>query len=282
MFLATDGDAYRRIAIASLENPSQRVITDVQCQRFHFQHGRGIALGGANGTGGACVLDDALNVVRTLPIAGVPSRARVSPDGARAGMTFFVAGDSYATAGFSTRTYALDLVDPAAQARDLEKLALWRGGVRVEALDINYWGMTFPRDGQSFYATVATNDHRYLVQANLASNEALVKHDDVECPSLSPDGRRIAFKKRIGSGSSIEWRVSVLDVESGVERRIESENRNVDDQVEWLDDHHLLYAVRDAGPPPTLRPDLWSLAIDGSSPPQLFLKGAMSPVVVRP
>jgi len=282
MFLATDGDAYRRIACAPLDDLSQRIVTDVQCQRFHFQSGRGIALGGADGSGGVVLLDEALNSVRAWPLAGVPSRARVSPDGTRAGMTFFVAGDSYASAGFSTRTYALDLVDPAAQPADLEKLALWRADTRVDAIDVNYWGITFPRQGSAFYATVATNDRRYLVRVDATAGEARVQADDVECPSLSPDGRRIAFKERIGTGSSIEWRLAVLDVAGGPERRIEPEVRSVDDQVEWLDDGHVLYALRDAGPPSTLRPDVWVVAVDGASPPGLFLKGAMSPVIVRP
>ncbi len=282
MFLATDGDAYRRIALAPLDDLTQRIVTDVQCQRFHFQNGRGIALGGVDGSGGVVLLDAALNTVRTWPLSGVPSRARVSPDGTRAGLTFFVAGDSYASEGFSTRTYALDLVDPAAQPADLEKLALWRGDARIDAIDVNYWGVTFPRAGSAFYATVATNDRRFLVQVDPKAGEARVRGDDVECPSLSPDGRRIAFKQRIGTGSSIEWRLAVVDVGGGDARRIETEIRSVDDQVEWLDDGHVLYALRDAGPPSTLRPDVWVVAVDGASPPRLFLKGAMSPVVVRP
>ena len=67
-----------------------------------------------------------------------------------------------------------------------------------------------------------------------------------------------------------------------VERRIDAESRSVDDQVEWLDDAHLLYARRDEGPPTTLRPDVWEVGVDDGTKPRRFLKGAMSPCVVRP
>jgi hypothetical protein len=41
--------------------------------------------------------------------------------------------------------------------------------------------------------------------------------------------------------------------------------RNVDDQVEWLDDTHVVYASRDEGPPATtIRPDLWVAPVAGN------------------
>ena len=62
---------------------------------------------------------------------------------------------------------------------------------------------------------------------------------------------------------------------------LSAETRNVDDQIEWLDDRHILYALPDEGPPATIRPDIWMLPVDGSGPPRRLLSGAMSPVVVR-
>jgi hypothetical protein len=56
----------------------------------------------------------------------------------------------------------------------------------------------------------------------------------------------------------------------------------VDDQVEWLDNNHILYALPDEGPPATIAQDIWIATLDGSAPPQKLLKGAMSPAVVRP
>ena len=45
----------------------------------------------------------------TLPINGLPTRARVSADGRVLAWTVFVSGDSYLSSGFSTRTGVLDL-----------------------------------------------------------------------------------------------------------------------------------------------------------------------------
>src|SRR5262249_55003677 len=120
------------------------------------------------------------------------------------------------------------------------------------------------------------------VQASLESNEAHTVREEVECPSMSPDEKRVCFKKRVSAGLTVEWRLCVLDLATLVERRVEGEPRSVDDQVEWLEDAHVLYALRDAGPPPTLRPDVWSVGVDDGSQPVRLLTGAMSPCVVRP
>ena len=66
-------------------------------------------------------------------------------------------------------------------------------------------------------------------------------HENVECPSLSPDGTRIAFKKRTGSKGT-PWRLTVLDLATMRETPL-SERRSVDDQAEWLDDGRVLYGV---------------------------------------
>ena len=55
------------------------------------------------------VLDEHFNPIRTLPINGVPTRTRVSADGRMLAFTVFVAGDSYLSSGFSTRSGILDL-----------------------------------------------------------------------------------------------------------------------------------------------------------------------------
>ena len=68
----------------------------------------------------------------------------------------------------------------------------------------------------------------------------------VECPSLSPDGTRIAFKKR-NPGTVVTWGISVLDLAT-LEDHPLAETRNVDDQVEWLDDQTVIYGLpQDAG-----------------------------------
>jgi len=58
------------------------------------------------------------------------------------------------------------------------------------------------------------------------------------------------------------------------------ETRSVDDQVEWLDDTHVLFglaAYREQGGAGS---DVWVAAADGSAPPRVYLKDAFSPAVV--
>ena len=56
-----------------------------------------------------------------------------------------------------------------------------------------------------------------------------------------------------------------------------AETKSVDDHAEWLDNHHVLYALVDGAP--------WMSVMvvpsDGSGQPQIFAKGATSPAVVR-
>ena len=95
-------------------------------------------------------------------------------------------------------------------------------------------------------------------------------HPDVECPSLSPDETRIAYKKRVGAGGK-RWRLHVLDLETGAETPL-AEQRSVDDQVEWLDDEHVLYGLEE---------QIWTLPADGGGAPASYAPRGDSPTVVR-
>src|SRR5687767_4134689 len=98
-------------------------------------------------------------------------------------------------------------------------------------------------------------------------------------PSLSPDETRVAFKKRVDGGSgSIQWRPHVLDLATLVETSL-AETRNVDDQIEWLDDGRVLYGLPDEAPGAIS--NVWALPADGSGAPRLFLAQASSPAVAR-
>jgi hypothetical protein len=111
----------------------------------------------------------------------------------------------------------------------------------------------------------------------LALRKLTVVRDGVECPSLSPDNRLLGYKKRVGP-SPDAWRLHVLDLDNNVERLIDAETRYIDDQVEWLDSQHLLYAVPRRT---TAISDVWVVPVDGSAPPRVFLSEASSPIVVR-
>jgi hypothetical protein len=185
-------------------------------------------------------------------------------------VTLFVTGHAYADPGsFSTQTTLIDMAT-GAKIADLEQFTVFRGSKQVTAVDVNYWGVTFAGDSDRFYATLATGGKTYLIQGSVSQRRAHVIHENVECPSLSPDGTRIAYKKRTGS-SSAPWHLTVLDLATMRETPI-SDERSVDDQVEWLDDAHVLYGVDGA---------VWKANADGTGEPQRYIARADSPAAVR-
>src|SRR5262249_35103742 len=152
---------------------------------------------------------------------------------------------------------------------DLESFQVEKDGRPIAASDFNFWGVTFARDGNRFYATLGTGDTRYLVEGDIAARRMRVLRDGVECPSLSPDGTRLAFKKRIGTGEPAFWRLTVLDLATMQESAL-AETRSVDDQAEWLNDRFLLYT------PSIPSPGIWMVPADGGGQPQLLLANATS------
>jgi Tol biopolymer transport system component len=53
------------------------------------------------------------------------------------------------------------------------------------------------------------------VRGDLAARTLTSVHPDAECPSLSPDGLRVAYKKNVATGSVSHWAIAVLDLRSG-------------------------------------------------------------------
>ena len=198
-----------------------------------------------------------------------------------AAVTVFVSGHSYAATGFSTHTSILDLQTGTFIAPDLEKFTIWRDGERFQAIDFNVWGVTFGRDHHRFYATLGSKGHTYLIEGDALTQTAWVRRSDIECPALSPDDTRIAFKKRNGSTwGPVTWRLAVLDLATEQEWLL-AETRSVDDQAEWLDDTTVLYTLPDR----TARSaamHTWAVPADGGGKPRLLAAHAYSPVVVRP
>jgi hypothetical protein len=60
-----------------------------------------------------------------------------------------------------------------------------------------------------------------------------------------------------------------------------AESRSVDDQVEWLDDGHILYGLPDDPGGGFSVTNIWMLGIDAGGPPRVFIHQAWSPSVVR-
>jgi len=269
------GDGWERVALVPTAAPDgPRTIAPLRCERLHFAAGRGLCLIANPGlfvTYSAYTFGPDFAPVHQISLTGIPSRSRVSPDGRYGAITTFVSGHSYADASFSTKTLLIDLVT-GAQVGNLEEFAVLRDGQPFKAIDFNFWGVTFAGDGDRFYATLRTKGETYLVAGGIAARAMRVLRVNVECPSLSPTGTRLAFKKRVGTTLSVpRWRFHVLDLATMTETAL-AETRSVDDQVEWLDDHRVLYQIG---------PDLWTVPADGSGEARRYMRGAVSPAVIR-
>ncbi|MET3770274.1 Tol biopolymer transport system component [Marisediminicola sp. UYEF4] len=272
------GSNYGRVAAVPLEAPAgPRTIADLVCDRVDASPTRTLCLRVNRGivtNFEATTYDADGEQERRWSLPGIPSRARLSDDSERIATTSFVTGQSYATIGFSTAT---DVSDVAGTQQDnLEEFEFIVDGERVTSVDRNFWGVTFA-GADTFYATAASGGNRWLVRGDLSERTLVAIRDGVECPSISPDGTRLAYKKDLGSGEVL-WAIAVLDLATGAEIVLPSE-RSVDDQVEWLDDSTVLYglpridAVGDN--------DIWAVAADGTSEPVVFIEHAWSPAVVR-
>ena len=265
---------FGELASTSVAAPGRdRRLSGRICDRLHATAAAGICVGRGDSLLGAYeaqLLAVDGRVRDSIDLTGIPSRARVSADGRYGATTTFVTGHSYASPGaFSTQTLLIDMREGEVIA-DLETFTVARAGRVVDAADVQFWGVTFARDSDRFYATLATGGSTYLIAGRVSTRTARVMRDNVECPSLSPDGTRIGYKKLVGTKVKT-WRFHVLDLASGTETPL-AETRSVDDQLEWLDDGHLLYGEGDS---------IWTVPADGTGVARRYLAGAGSPALVR-
>ena len=265
---------YARVAVTPVDGPRRRKFTALTCERVHVAAGRGLCLIGRQGLTGpsykARIFDSRFRVRHERTLPGLLSRARIAPGGRYGATTAFVTGHSYADPSeFSTHTTIIDL-SSGKVVGDLEDFAATRGGRRIRSADRNFWGVTFARDGDGFYATMRTGGRTWLVQGSIRRRTIRTLHENVECPSLSPDGTRVAYKKRVEQ-SGVIWHLYVLDLRTMKETKL-AESGTVDDQAEWLDDETVLYGMVDG--------TIWQQPADGSGTPQRFLNDALSPAVV--
>jgi hypothetical protein len=282
VFLAQEEAPYGQVKLTGLDpEASGNVQTALSCGRIYYAASNGL-----------CLIQDASTTDPLAPplvkvvlfgpdfqprhestVEGILSRARISPDGKYAAYTVFVTGHSYQDANLSTATVLLDTVTGASLG-NLEEFEVWKDGQPYEAPEFNFWGITFAQDSNRFYATLRNGNMTYLVQGDIAARKLTILHENVECPSLSPDGTRLAFKKLMGN----RWQLTVLDLVTMQETTL-AEPEGIDDQVEWLDNDHILYQKADYDPPKWV--SVFVIPADGSGKPEIFLPNATSPVVVR-
>jgi hypothetical protein len=275
------GQGYGQAATVALADPAgERALSGQPCDRVYASKELVSCLQTINDIPTkyeAATYDSSLKRLDAWALGGIPSRTRLSGDSSLIATTVFVAGHSYASAGFSTETVIRGR-DGAVHG-NLEDFSLILDGTRIKASDRNIWGVTFvPGDPAAFYATASSQGHIWLVRGDLSARTLTVMASGVECPSISPDGTRIAFKKST-TGTLVGHRnIAVLDLASGSETVL-GEERDIDDQLEWLDNDTVVYGVPrdDTGQDS----DVWAVSTEAGAAPRLFIEHAWSPAVVR-
>jgi hypothetical protein len=276
LFRSTAPSGYGRVATVPRGNEAgPRALSGLDCDRVYAAAGRGVCLrpDGPLATYQLAVLDASMRVKDSYPVVGVPNRARVSPSGNVVAWTVFVTGDSYNGGRFSTRAGMINLAT-GETVDSLELLSIVRDGRPHRAVDVNFWGVTFA-DDQHFYATLSTAGKRYLVAGDVASRSVRTLAENVECPSLSPDRTRIAFKEAIGADPAKGWRLTVLDL-ANLRRTALAETHSVDDQAAWYDTDTVMYGLRRG----TRDADVWAVPADGTGAPRLLIPDAESPAAL--
>jgi hypothetical protein len=285
------GSGFGKLAVADASDfSSRRFVGDLSCEVFHMAGGVGLCLTADQGVFtkyGADVLDSTFKRRFHFDLRGIPSRCRVSPDGKVAAWTVFLTGHSYASSDFSTQTALIDTTTGEVLG-DLEEFEVSLDGQPYKSADFNFWGVTFAPDSKTFYCTLSSNRKHYLVKGDVTSRRLTVMRDDVECPSVSPDGTRIAYKRRnTVSGRpawipapQVIWQLHVLELATMNDTPL-VEIRSVDDQLAWLDNFRVLYALPAIQTDSNISTNIWMAPIDGSAAPTLFLRAAYSPAVVR-
>lgn len=275
------GDRFGQLAAVTADDPAgARAFTGVECDLLAAGAGRVSCLRSAGGFATsyeAVLLDSDWQTTDTFPLTGLPNRTRVSPGGSLVATTALVAGHCDASGTITTQTIVHDL--DTGTADDLEEYALVVDGAKASPVDRNYWSVTFADDEDTFYATAqsVSMGHTWLVRGSVSERTLTTVLDGGMCPSLSPDGTRLAYMVQTSSSPTI-WSFAVLDLVSGEHQVLAGETSNVDDQVAWLDDDTILYGLPRVDEPGVT--DVWALDTTSGSAPALYIPEAWSPQVV--
>lgn len=270
------GTGYGMLAAVDMNDPSgARTLTQTACDRVYAAAGLVSCLRTVRGvptTFETDILELDGQILDTAPLPGVPSRTRVSPGGLVA-TTAFVTGHSYATNSFSTETTirGADGTDYG----NLENYTMTVDGQELTAVDRNVWGVTFESDDK-FYATAASGGKTWLMHGSISNRSMTSVLENAECPSISPQRDKVAYKKRSTKLGIVHWDIAVLDLKS-MEEIVIPLDEGYDDQIEWLDDQTMIFGLPRAGT--VGDSDIYSIKTDAKALPELFIEHAWSPSV---
>jgi hypothetical protein len=283
-YLSRRTDSFDQVGVVSMANREAPLLfATPACERSYFGAQTGLCLvinrESITPKAYAVFVDRRLQPIKQLPLDGLPIRARVSPDNRWAAATVFVTGESY-VGDFTTRTSLFNLADGSV-IDTLETFTVERDGKVFKEIDFNFWGVTFFSSGDRFLATLGTGGKRFLVEGDITRRHMKVLHDDVECPSLSPDETRIVFKR--ASTVKGAWRLWAMTLATAEQWPVTDEDRYIDDQAEWLDNDRVLYGLLYGEGVPENALSIWVSDVSRESgfDASIFIRSASSPSAVR-
>jgi hypothetical protein len=275
------GDDYGRLAIRHTDG--SRTLLERSCLRVHVAADRGVCLSKDDAiiSSYTTIFFDTANPDAEIKsyAGALPSRVRVSPSGTFSSVTAFLTGSSYEDISTDTTTaVTIDDIDGNILRRDANQFEVLADDEKYDTFGSQYWGMTFV-DEDEFYVTGFYGDDPEIMHGSLQDMTVTPTGWEGSCPSVSPDGKTIVFKELRPQGG---FDLVAVDLKSG-ERWMLGEERSADDQVEWLDDDTILYALHPDGGNTQTQPefDIWVLDIAPGSEPALFLPNADSPATMR-
>ena len=196
----TDSGAdFERVTAVPLGQPGgRRAATDLVCERVNYAGGHGVCVVNdrVGATTGCAVRRRLASDWQRLP-RRPSATSRVAPNGKTAAVTTFVVGDAYNIDSFSTRTIFIDVDRHAPRPISSSSPSSAAAGRSIPSTRTSR-GVTFAPDSDTFFATMRTGGHYYLIAAASALASAEVLRDGVECPaSVARTGPTIAYKSRI-------------------------------------------------------------------------------------
>lgn len=276
------GATFGKVAAVPLADPGgPRAISTVDAERVHARAGTTVCMQADRGlvtTYKAEILDATLRPVRSLDVNGAPKPTRVSADGTLAAWTVIVVGTGCTDVTMESETTVEDLHSGHSYGTIEKTFRVIVDGKPMTAAVINVWDVTFENVAHPtrFYVTVSDNSasKTWLAEGDLTTRTITAFHPGGQTPSLSPDNKTLVFVER--QGSSQNFRLRGLDLRTRKEWYL-PDTRSVHDQVEWLDNEHVLYGLARTG---SVAADVWLSPLRGGQP-RLYIEHADSPAVVN-